>query len=137
MPTRAALRVIKRTFDNDDEVIAQNRYAAYGVVSEEDAVMGAYRVLAEEMGATLEVTLDGQVVLYTGYFKSNLHGVEDPKSPVEYIDLYCPEKYVEACEPTIEDLESEDFPPAVQLQWKKDAEVEANYSSSTINKENK
>ncbi len=53
MPARTALRVIKRTFDNDDEVIAQNRNAAWGGVSEEEAVMGAYRTLAEEMGATL------------------------------------------------------------------------------------
>jgi len=90
MPSRAALRVIKRTFDNDDEVIARNRDAAYGGVNEEEAVLGAYRTLAEEMGATFEITLDGQVVLYTGYFKSDLHCVEDPKSPVEYINLYKP-----------------------------------------------
>tara|TARA_R110000824_G_scaffold3750_4_gene17862 strand:- start:473 stop:796 length:324 start_codon:yes stop_codon:yes gene_type:complete len=84
MPSRSALRVIKRTFDNDDETIAQNRSAARGGVSEEEAVMGAYRTLADEMGASLEVTLDGQVVLYTGYFKPDLHGVEDPMPPAEY-----------------------------------------------------
>ena len=93
MPSRAALRVIKRTFDNDDEVIAQNRNAAWGGASEEEAVMGAYRTLAEEMGATLEVTLDGQVVLYTGYFKPSLQG---------YVDLYGP-KYIEARDLTPEE----------------------------------
>tara|TARA_R110000824_G_scaffold41357_1_gene123069 strand:+ start:101 stop:496 length:396 start_codon:yes stop_codon:yes gene_type:complete len=131
MPSRSALRVIQRHND------AQSNHAADNFTTKEEAILGAYRTLAEEMGAMLEVDLDGQIVLYTGYFKSDLHGVEDPKSPVEYIDLYCPKKYIEAREPTIEDLESEDFPPAVQLQWKKDAEVEAHYSNSTINKENK
>tara|TARA_R110002110_G_scaffold83804_2_gene217569 strand:+ start:190 stop:492 length:303 start_codon:yes stop_codon:yes gene_type:complete len=93
MPSRSALRVIKRTFDNDDEVIARNRDAVYGGVSEEEAVMGAYRTLAEEMGATLEVTLDGQVVIYTGYFK--------PSLPV-YVNLYEP-GYIEARDLTPEE----------------------------------
>tara|TARA_R110000824_G_scaffold8737_5_gene39698 strand:- start:10270 stop:10608 length:339 start_codon:yes stop_codon:yes gene_type:complete len=103
MPSRSALRIIKRTFDNDDETIARYRNATWGGVSEEEAVMGAYRTLADEMGASLEVTLDGQVVLYTGYFKPDLHGVEDPKPPAEYIDLYRP-NYIEASAPTTEEL---------------------------------
>ena len=41
MPSRTALRVIKRTFDNDDEVRAQNRNAAWGGVSEEEAAIEA------------------------------------------------------------------------------------------------
>ena len=131
MPSRAALRVIQHRNN------ALRNHAADNFTTTDEAVMGAYQILADAMGASLEVTLDGQVVLYTGHFKSDIEGVEDPKPPVEYIDLYCPKKYIEAREPTIEDLESEDFPPAVQLQWKKDAEVEAHYSNSTINKENK
>ena len=75
MPSRAALRVIKRY--NDDG----QRHTTCGHTSEEEAVMGAYRTLAEEMGATIELTLDGQVILYTGYFKPSLQG---------YVDLYHP-----------------------------------------------
>jgi hypothetical protein len=122
MPTRAALRVINRHLNN---TATPQEFDADG----QDAIVAAYQVLADAMGASLEVTLDGQVVLYTGHFKADLQGVEDPKPPVEYIDLYCPKKYIEAREPTIEDLESKDYPPAVQLQWKKDAEVEAHYSN--------
>jgi hypothetical protein len=83
MPARAALRVIQRTLDNDDEVIAQNRNAAYGGVSEEEAVLGAYQVLADVIGASIEITLDGQIVIYTGYFKPSLHAARDASVPIE------------------------------------------------------
>jgi hypothetical protein len=74
MPTRAALRVIQ---SNNEHTQAGN----VSLPSKEAAVMGAYQVLADAMGASLEVTLDGQVVLYTGHFKSDVEGVEDLKTP--------------------------------------------------------
>jgi len=82
MPTRAALRVINRHLTRKPgcRELTSNL---------QDAVVAAYQVLADAMGATLEVTLDGQVVLYTGHFKSDVEGVEDPKTP-EYFDLHAP-----------------------------------------------
>ena len=117
MPTRAALRVINRHLNRQPgcrELTADGQ----------DAVVAAYQVLADAMGASLEVTLDGQVVLYTGHFKDELHGVEDPKPPQGFRG-----RIVHAREPTIEDPESEDYSAAVQLQWKRDADVEAHYSN--------
>jgi hypothetical protein len=123
MPANTALRVIKRTFDNDDDVIAKNRYDAFaGGVSEEEAVLGAYQILADEMGATLDVTLDGQIVLYTGYFKPSLQKVIDlyePKS-IELEEVVAHRernvaicaaagRYIEAREPTPEDLTREEY----------------------------
>ena len=67
MPARAALRVIER---------ANNHQPGLRETPEE-AVVGAYRILADAMGATVEVTLDGQIVLYTGYYKPSLCGSED------------------------------------------------------------
>jgi hypothetical protein len=149
MPTRAALRVINRHLNN---TATPQEFDADG----QDAIVAAYQVLADAMGASLEVTLDGQVVLYTGHFTPDIHGVEAPKTPQPFNlyapagpvrDLSTPEaraaaqredeqlaegfrgRIVNAREPTVEDLESEDYPPAVQLQWKKDAEVEAHYSN--------
>jgi hypothetical protein len=100
MPARSALRVIQRHNNNEDNTTS-------GFVSDEDAVLGAYQVLADTMGASLEVTLDGQVVLYTGYFKPSAQKVE----------------YIEARDPTPEDLTSEDYSAEQQLRWKKDAEL--------------
>ena len=148
MPTRAALRVIQHRNN------ALRNHAADNFTTTDEAVLGAYQILADAIGASLEVTLDGQVVLYTGHFKADLQGVEVPKTPQPF-NLYAPKvqqdmstpearaaaqredaelaegfrgRIVNAREPTVEDLESEDYPPAVQLQWKKDAEVEAHYS---------
>ena len=148
MPTRAALRVINRHLNRQPgcrELTADGQ----------DAAVAAYQVLADAMGASLEVTLDGQVVLYTGHFKTDIEGVEDPKTPQPF-NLYAPKvqqdlstpearsaaqrddeqstegfrgRIIYAREPTIEDLESEDYSAAVQLQWKKDADVEAHYSN--------
>ena len=61
MPARAALRVIQ--IENENPRIDCRR---------EEAVLGAYQVLADAMGATIETTSDGQVILYTGYFKPSL-----------------------------------------------------------------
>jgi hypothetical protein len=149
MPTRAALRVINRHINREPgcrELTADGQ----------DAVVAAYQVVADAMGASLEVTLDGQVVLYTGHFTPDIHGVEDLKTPQPFNlyapagpvrDLSTPEaraaaqredeqlaegfrgRIIHAREPTIEDLESKDYSAAVQLQWKKDAEVEAHYSN--------
>jgi len=150
MPSRAALRVIQHRNN------ALRNHAADNFTTTDEAVMGAYQILADAMGASLEVTLDGQVVLYTGHFKGDVEGVEDLKTPQPFNlyapagpvrDLSTPEaraaaqredaqlaegfrgRIIHAREPTIEDLESEDYSAAVQLQWKKDADVEAHYSN--------
>jgi len=142
MPTRAALRVINRHLNRQPgcrELTADGQ----------DAVVAAYQVLADAMGASLEVTLDGQVVLYTGHFKADLHGVEDPKTPQPF-NLYAPEnqrdlstpearaaaqredaqlpegfrgRIVHAREPTPEDPTSEDYSAEQQRRWKLDAAV--------------
>jgi hypothetical protein len=120
MPANTALRVIQR--HNDSETVFPAQGPASPYISEEDAMLGAYQQLADAMGATLEVTLDGQVVLYTGYFKPSLQG---------YVDLYEPKsidsalvaahqerntaicvaagRYIEAREPTPEDLTIEEY----------------------------
>jgi hypothetical protein len=69
MPTRAALRVIQHRNN------ALRNHAADNFTTTDEAVMGAYQVLADAMGASLEVTLDGQVVLYTNHFKPSAQQV--------------------------------------------------------------
>ena len=88
MPSRSAIRVIQN--ENDNPRFDTRR---------EEAVLAAYQVLADTIGACFELTLDGQVVLYTGYFKPSLQ---------ETIDLHAP-KYIEAREPTPEDLTLEEL----------------------------
>ena len=83
MPARAALiglvqaiRVIKRA----------NNHQPGTVETPEEAVVSAYQQLADTIGATVEVTLDGQIIIYTGYFKPSLQGTIDlyePK-PIEF-----------------------------------------------------
>lgn len=70
MPTRAALRVIQHRNN------ALRNHAADNFTTTDEAVLGAYRVLAEATGATLELDSDGQVVLYTGFFKPSAQKVE-------------------------------------------------------------
>ena len=94
MPARVALRVIER---------ANAHQPGEREVSEEN-VLAAYQILADAMGATLEVTLDGQVVLYTGHFKADIQGVEDPKPPQEFAG-----RIIYAREPTPEDLTREEL----------------------------
>ena len=69
MPARAAIRVIERA----------KRPLPGTVETPEEAVVSAYQQLADTIGATVEVTLDGQVVIYTGYFKPDTQGFEDLK----------------------------------------------------------
>ena len=86
MPARSALRVIEQS----------NNYQPGLREVPEDAVLASYQILADAMGASLEVTLDGQVVLYTGYYKPSLQRI---------IDLYDPKKYIEARDLTPEEEE--------------------------------
>ena len=115
MPANTALRVIQQTFDDDAP-------STCGIVSDEEAVLGAYQQLADAMSATLEVTLDGQIVLYTGYFKPSLQKVIDlyePK-PIDSAAVVTHQerntaicvaagRYIEAREPTPEDLTIEEL----------------------------
>jgi len=75
MPSRSALRVIEQ----------HNNHQPGLREVPEDAVLASYQILADAMGASLEVTLDGQVVLYTGYFKPSLQRIVDLDDPKKYI----------------------------------------------------
>ena len=86
MPARSALRVIEQS---------NNHQPGLREVPE-DAVLASYQILADAMGASLEVALDGQVVLCTGYYKPSLQRI---------IDLYDPKKYIEARDLTPEEEE--------------------------------
>ena len=61
MPTRSALRVIEQ----------DNNHQPGDRAVPEETVLAAYQVLADACGASIEITLDGQVVLYTGYFRQS------------------------------------------------------------------
>ena len=61
MPTRSALRVIEQS----------NNHQPGDRAVPEETVLAAYQVLADACGASLEITLDGQIVLYTGCFRQS------------------------------------------------------------------